>query len=58
MFTGACVMPLPELLVGAAGTHFDLDGNVTDPKLPASLVELVEALRAWTLRIDSRRAAA
>ena len=50
--------PLPELLVGAAGTHFDPDGNVTDPELRASLVELVEALREWTLRIDSRRAAA
>ena len=58
VFTGACVMPLPELLVGAAGTHFDPDGNVTDPELRASLVELVEALREWTLRIDSRRAAA
>ena len=58
VFTGACVMPLPELLVGAAGTHFDPDGNVTDPELRASLVELVEALREWALRIDSRRAAA
>jgi chromate reductase, NAD(P)H dehydrogenase (quinone) len=58
VFTGACVMPQPELLVGAAGGHFDDDGNVTDPALRASLVELVEALRAWTLRIDPRRAAA
>jgi chromate reductase len=58
VFTGACVMPLPELLIGGAGEHFDRDGNLTDPALRASLVELVEALRAWTLRIDVGRAAA
>ena len=58
VFTGACVMPLPELLIGGAGEHFDRDGNLTDPALRASLVELVEALQAWTLRIDLRRAAA
>ena len=58
VFTGACVMPLPELLIGSAGEHFDRDGNLTDPALRASLVELVDALRAWTLRIDVRREAA
>jgi chromate reductase len=58
VFTGACVMPQPELLVGAAGEHFDDDGNVTDPALRASVVELVEALRAWTRRIDLDRVAA
>jgi chromate reductase len=57
VFTGACVMPLPELLVGQAGSHFDGDGNVTDPELRRSIVELVEALGAWTRRIDLRRAA-
>ena len=58
VFTGACVMPLPELLVGSAGEHFDQDGNLTDPALRASVAALVEALRAWTLRIDVRREAA
>jgi len=58
VFTGACVMPQPELLIGTAGEHFDKDGNLTDPFLRASLGELVEALRAWTLRIDLRREAA
>ena len=58
VFTGACVMPLPELLVGGAGEHFDRDGNLTDPAVRASLVELMEALRAWTPRIDMRREAA
>jgi chromate reductase len=58
VFTGACVMPLPELLVGGAGALFDDDGNLTDPELRASLAELVEALRAWTRRIDMDRKAA
>jgi chromate reductase, NAD(P)H dehydrogenase (quinone) len=58
VFTGACVMPQPELLVGAAGEHFDNDGNLTDPALRVSLVELVEALRVWTRRIDLDRVAA
>ncbi len=51
-------MPLPELMVGAAGEHFDADGNLRDPAVRASLGELLEALRTWTLRIDIRRAAA
>ena len=58
VFTGACVMPLPELLVGGAGALFDDDGNLTDPELRASLAELIEALRAWTRRIDMGREAA
>jgi chromate reductase len=58
VFTGACVMPLPELLVGTAASRFDDDGNVTDPELRESLIELTEALRQWTLRIDTKRAAA
>lgn len=58
VFTGACVMPLPELLIGNAGEHFNQYGNVTDPAVRASLAELIEALRAWTLRIEFRRAAA
>ena len=58
VFTGACVMPLPELLVGGAGSHFDADGNVTDAALRASLVELLDALAVWTVRIDRGRVAA
>jgi chromate reductase, NAD(P)H dehydrogenase (quinone) len=58
VFTGACVMPLPELLVGGAGDHFDREGNLTDPAVRASLVELIDSLRAWTARIDLRREAA
>jgi chromate reductase, NAD(P)H dehydrogenase (quinone) len=58
VFTSACVMPQPELLIGGAGASFDHDGNLTDPVLRNSLVELMAALRAWTLRIDVDRRAA
>jgi chromate reductase, NAD(P)H dehydrogenase (quinone) len=58
VFTGACVMPLPELLVGGAASHFDDDGNVTDPELRSRIAAHIQALRKWTLRIDVRRAAA
>lgn len=57
VFTGACVMPLPELLAASAASHFDHLGNLTDPELRASVVELVEALGRWTLRLGRREAA-
>jgi chromate reductase len=57
VFTGACVMPQPELLVSEAGSHFDRDGNVTDPELRLKIAELVEALRYWSSRIRIREAA-
>jgi chromate reductase len=57
VFTGACVMPQPELLIGAAASHFDADGNITDAELRASLVELIEALRAWTVRLHLKEVA-
>jgi len=58
VFTGACVMPLPELLIGGAGELFDRDGCLTDLAVRTSVVEIIEALRAWTLRIDVGRDAA
>ena len=58
VFTGACVMPQPELLVSAAAAHFDDDGNVTDPELHERLTELVAALRTWSSRILIREEAA
>jgi chromate reductase, NAD(P)H dehydrogenase (quinone) len=57
VFTGACVLPLPELLVGGAGALFDHDGNVTDPALRSAIAELVAALGEWTRRIEVRAAA-
>jgi chromate reductase len=51
VFTGACVMPQPELLVSEAMLRFDEHGNVTDLALRDAIRDLVDALRAWTLRI-------
>jgi len=58
VFTGACVMPQPELLVGAAASLFDRDGNLVDEGIRASIEELVAALRAWTIRLRSSSVAA
>jgi len=57
VFTGACVMPLPEVLVGSAASHFDHQGNLTDPEIRAAVGELVAALRDWTFRLGRREAA-
>lgn len=57
VFTGACVMPQPELLLASAAPHFDRDGNVIDAALRDSIVELVEALAQWTYRLGRREAA-
>jgi chromate reductase, NAD(P)H dehydrogenase (quinone) len=51
VFTGACVMPLPELMVGSAAQHFDALGNLVEPGIRAALVDLIDALHAWTLRV-------
>jgi chromate reductase len=58
VFTGACVMPLPEILVSQAASRFDHDGDLTDPDVRERVAALVEALRVWALRIDVRRIAA
>jgi hypothetical protein len=47
----------PRLYVGAAASHFDADGNLTDPEIRSALMKLLEALRAWTLRVRIRVAA-
>jgi chromate reductase len=57
VFTGACVMPQPELLISSAASHFDDDGNLTDPDLRALVVELVEALGRWAYRLARPEAA-
>ncbi len=58
VFAGACVMPQPEVLVGSAASLFDEDGDLTDDRIRASIAELVEALRAWTIRLGRPSAAA
>ena len=51
VYTGGCVLPEPELLVGAAIGKFDDAGNVIDPELRAQVVDMVTALRDWATRI-------
>ena len=51
VYTGGCVLPEPELLVGAAIGKFDDAGNVIDPELRAQVVNMVTGLRDWALRI-------
>jgi chromate reductase len=51
VYTGGCVLPEPELLVGAAIGKFDDAGNVTDPELRAQIVDMVTGLRDWAERI-------
>ena len=51
VYTGGCVLPEPELLVGAAIGKFDDAGNVIDPELRAQVVDMVTALRGWAARI-------
>jgi chromate reductase, NAD(P)H dehydrogenase (quinone) len=58
VFTGACVMPQPELLVGAAASLFDDDGDLVDEKVRELIGELLEALRAWTIRLAQPSVAA
>jgi chromate reductase len=51
VYTGGCVLPEPELLVGAAIGKFDDAGNVIDPDLRTQVVQMVTALRDWAERI-------
>jgi chromate reductase len=58
VYTGGCVLPQPELLVGGALDKFDDHGNVTDRELRARVSEVVAALRDWAVRIRLPEAAA
>jgi chromate reductase len=51
VYTGACVMPEPELLIGAALGKFDDHGNLTDRELRDRVVEVAAALHDWADRI-------
>lgn len=57
VFTGACVMPQPELLIGGATALFDDDGDLVDRATGDYVSGLVLALQAWTIRLDPRVAA-
>jgi chromate reductase len=58
IYTGGCVLPEPELLIGGALDKFDDHGNVTDRELRSNVVEVVAALRTWALRIEMPQEAA
>jgi len=58
VITGAGVMSQPELPVSSGESHFEDDGNVTDPELRASLIELVAALGRTTERLGRPEKAA
>jgi chromate reductase len=51
VYTGGCVMPEPELLIGGALDKFDDHGNVTDKELRNRIAEVAGALRVWAERI-------
>lgn len=58
IYTGGCVLPEPELLIGGALDKFDADGNVTDPKLREQVAQVAAALRDWAERIRMPQQAA
>jgi chromate reductase len=47
LFTGALVLPKPELYVSRATEKFDANGNLTDGPTRERLLELLVALRSW-----------
>ena len=56
-FPGAQTMLEPELLVTHSREKFDEDGNLVDEATRAELRALLEALRAWTDRVQALAAA-
>ena len=44
----------PEVMIPAAAEKFDAQGNLTDAKTKAKIKELIEALVAWTRRLQGR----
>jgi chromate reductase len=50
-YTNGIVLPLPEVLVDAAGSKFDDDGNLIDDATRSEVRDLLVALAAWTRRL-------
>ena len=53
LFTKSIVLPEPELYVSAAHEKFDRDGNLEDDETRRRIRALLEALVAWTRRVES-----
>ncbi|HEX4936744.1 MAG TPA: hypothetical protein VFV33_26365, partial [Gemmatimonadaceae bacterium] len=50
-YTGALVLPLPEVLVAVAGEKYDEAGELTDQQTRQDIRDLLVALAAWTRRM-------
>ncbi len=51
VFMNGLVLNQPEVMIGAAGTRFDAEGNLTDEKSRELISALLAGLRDWTLRL-------
>ena len=51
-YTNGIVLPLPEVLVDAAVSKFDEDGNLIDDATRIEVRDLLLALAAWTRRLQ------
>jgi chromate reductase len=45
----------PELMITNASTRFDAEGNLTDEKTRENIKKLLEALAAWTRRLNATK---
>ena len=53
-FIGSAVLPSPEVLIPAATSKLDADGNLTDLVARPQIREMVRALAMWTTRTRGR----
>jgi chromate reductase len=51
VFLDAYVLNKPEVMIGAAGTRFDAEGNLTDEATRNFIRAQIEALRNWADRL-------
>lgn len=51
VFLNAHLLNKPEVMIGAAGSRFDAEGNLTDEATRGFVKSQLEALRDWTLRL-------
>ncbi|MFN0159013.1 MAG: NADPH-dependent FMN reductase [Bacteroidota bacterium] len=54
-FSGALVMPKPELHIARAWEKFDSNGHLTDEKVKAEVRMLLEALSIWVNRVVQKK---
>jgi chromate reductase len=54
VFLNMHVLNQPEVMIGSAGERFDRDGNLTDEKTKQFIRQELEALVAWTKRLEAK----